>query len=174
MHVTLSTYNIFPHFACCCLLFCQQWEFCVDTGEEAEVLKLTDLKSDENQPSRDYDCEEDALLIDLLGKFAPLNSDSKAGLPEMYESYSSLRLLLLKKTSTRSVEENGVLKLLKHSYKNYLVSGRKENEIASFLVQEWMVLRTSLRSHLQQVDASAIHFQPNLYHRNYDRDKTKC
>ena len=96
--------------------------------------------------------------------------------PEMYNNYSSLRLLLLKEPKKRSDDENNVLRLLKQSYKNYLVSGRKENEIASFLVQEWIVLSANLNSQTQHnmLDELPLHFQPNLHHNNYCENEMSC
>jgi len=90
-------------------------------------------------------------IIDLLGKYSPL----EIGSSPLLQSFTSLRLILLRATSQRSTMEANAIDTLKLSYNHYLLSNRSESDIATLLANEWAVLSNGFYSQPNQQAASS-------------------
>jgi len=134
----------------CCLEFQRynpflRWELVLDmepkTSSASELLCLPPSDKIEEKP---VFCkskkEEETTIVDLLGKYAPLENGSNS--TALLQSFTSLRLALLKIPSHRSSDETIAIDTLLRSYSHYLQSNRIENEIATLLANDWMVLST--------------------------------
>jgi len=171
----------------CCMEFQRyqpkvKWELVLDIGNASyaseNTLALPSLRIDGaddavadsmggGSTTANTAVAQEEMIVDLLGRYAPIETDpdSSSIVTNLLQSFTSLRLLLLRTQSQRSDEEIGAIDMLKRSYGHYLQSGRKENEIATLLANDWMVLRADFNSKPRQ---AAIHpIAMNMHGKNY-------
>jgi len=172
-----------------------KWELVLDIGSyvdvgnndgsESNMLTLTNQESKEmdvvsvsdrrdSLDDTDYlattDAEEDA-MINVLGRYAPMENSTNLFAGNLQESFTSLRLLLLRTPPRRTDDEIGVIETLKRSYRHYLQAGRKENEVAMLLANDWMVLRSECGRLPKPVHPIAINMT-EINYANLTRDRT--
>ena len=80
-------------------------------------------------------CDVEEEIATLLSKHASFKSSSA-------HSFMSLRLLLLQAPPKRASEDNSAIETLKASYRNYVQSNKNEENIASLLVREWILIKS--------------------------------
>ncbi len=128
---------------------------------------------------------EEQHIVDLLAKHSPFTMNDLSSQSPQAVGHTSLRLALLQPPSKRSASQNDAVCILKKSYRNYMQAKRKESEVASLLVHEWMfmsapsaVLSPSTTGPVVPTTTSTIqpHFSPlerprcpsfSVYHTNY-------
>eukprot|EP00816_Leptocylindrus_hargravesii_P003691 CAMPEP_0196815310 /NCGR_PEP_ID=MMETSP1362-20130617/48959_1 /TAXON_ID=163516 /ORGANISM="Leptocylindrus danicus, Strain CCMP1856" /LENGTH=341 /DNA_ID=CAMNT_0042192219 /DNA_START=139 /DNA_END=1165 /DNA_ORIENTATION=+ len=79
-------------------------------------------------------CNEDS-LVSLLGEYMPLDGN--------FEGYTNLRLMILKEDQ-RTLMEDEIVTVILRSYSKYLESGAPRSNVASLLVQEFLILSNTM------------------------------
>ena len=93
---------------------------------------------------------EEQRIVSLLGEHMP-GSESSAGEPSssmgaanLLQHFMAMRLLLLRRPSTRSPQENEMIDIIKNSFKAYSKDNRRTGaELANLLVKDWVCLKST-------------------------------
>lgn len=129
------------------------------SGDVMDVDYAARIRSDDassNSGSTPRSTIDDEALIDhriasLLGDHMPLAELPSPGCPSSAPSvlvpqFMSLRLVLLRSASRRSVEENDLIDVIRKSFMGYTRDARRtEKELAFLLVKDWQFLRSSMQ-----------------------------
>lgn len=138
----------------------------MDVGESSNTKNAKTLPcSTTATAGADIDHDEQ-IIVNLLAKHAPLNLGNS---DPFSTSHTSLRLLLLRPPSKRTVSQNDSIDVIKMSYKNYIDADRAESDVANLLVHEWNFL-TSTQTQTPSVrtprNAPAGTSMPSFGHNN--------
>lgn len=105
----------------------------IDTGTEQNVVDERD---------------EEISIANLLGSNMPnpLERQPSNCVAPPIDCYISLRLLFLRPSSTRTEQENGIVEIIRQSYRAYCYSHKwSSTDIALLVVKDWMHLRDTIR-----------------------------
>jgi hypothetical protein len=95
---------------------------------------------------------EENAIVSLLGDHMPVSGGSSAGESSssigntisLLPHFISIRLLLLRPANRRSSQENGMIDILKNSFRAYSKDNRRSGaELATLLAKDWICLKSS-------------------------------
>ncbi len=113
----------------------------MDVGEKNNNNQLKASSEKDTTIAIDH---EEQHIVDLLAKHSPFTMNDVSSQRPQAVGHTSLRLALLQPPSKRSASQNDAVCILKKSYRNYMQAKRKESEVASLLVHEWMFMSAPL------------------------------
>lgn len=113
-----------------------------------DMSKTPDFQMQHFEHKKSHTWDEDA-LVSLLGEYMPLDAN--------FGGYTNLRLMILKENQ-RTSNENEVVIVILRSFSKYMESNMPRKNIASLLVQEFLILSKCLLSS----DSNAPMFLPSM------------
>jgi hypothetical protein len=136
-----------------------QWELILDVGNSGEMKETNGIR---RSVSEGVDISAidhlEQHIANVLAKHTAI-SVKKDNLSERLSfAQTSLRLLLLRPPSKRSLEQNSSIALIKASYQNYLQANQNERDITALLIREWSFL-----NHAQQKKAPSPSHRKRSY-----------
>lgn len=119
-----------------------QWELVLDVGNSAQVKGINGIPRSVSAgvdiSAIDQDLEQH--IANVLAKHTSIGVKKDNLSERLSFAQTSLRLLLLRPPSKRSLEQNSSVDLIKASYQNYLKANQNERDITALLIREWSFL----------------------------------
>lgn len=111
-------------------------------GVHPDAVNETNTKQESESPEDESlfeRCEDDA-IVNLLGRHAPSCDNTNSMQSQLGQNFTALRLLLLRNPKERTANENSIVCTIRKSYKSYLRSNRKEEEVAVLLAYDFQFM----------------------------------